>query len=207
MFNNSFAGLFPIYSYIIIFLLIIVEGPVVTISSSFLAASGYLNIFILYPLIVIADLLADIMWYFVGYLGKEKIIDRWGRFIGLTHERFRKLERLKNKFKTHQGKILFTAKITHAVGFPIFIAAGLPVVAADSMAIPELVQDGLNGYLFEKGNAKDAGDKILGLINNKKIRMEMGLKSKLLIKQHDFEKTLDKFEEMYSRCLNYKPFR
>ncbi|MCJ7471992.1 MAG: VTT domain-containing protein, partial [Actinobacteria bacterium] len=74
---------------------------------------------------VIADLLADIMWYFVGYLGKEKIIDRWGRFIGLTHERFRKLERLKNKFKTHQGKILFTAKITHAVGFPILIAAGI----------------------------------------------------------------------------------
>lgn len=125
MLNNGFLELLPIYGYIIIFFLIIVEGPIVTITSSFLAASGYLNIFILYPLIVIADVLADIMWYFVGYIGREKIIDRWGRFVGLTHERFKKFEKLENKFKTYQGKILFIAKITHAAGFPILITSGI----------------------------------------------------------------------------------
>ncbi|MCJ7471991.1 MAG: glycosyltransferase [Actinobacteria bacterium] len=108
-----------------------------------------------------------------------------------------------------ESDIFISASDVELQGISIMeaMAAGLTVVAAHSMAIPELVQDGLNGYHFEQGNAKDAGDKILRLINNKKIRMEMGLKSELLIKQHDFEKTLDKFEEMYSRCLYYKSFR
>lgn len=81
------------------------------------------------------------------------------------------------------------------------MASGLPIVAASSMAIPELVKDGFNGYLFEPGNTEDASDKILKLINDKKAREEMGLKSEFLIKQHNFEKTLDKFEEIYFKCL------
>lgn len=66
------------YGYPIIFLLVLIEGPIVTITSSFFAASGYFNVFMLYPVIVIADLLSDILWYFVGYFGREKIINRWG---------------------------------------------------------------------------------------------------------------------------------
>lgn len=113
------------YSYPVIFLLILIEGPLVMMISSFFAAMGYLNIFILYPLLVIADLLADILWYFVGYVGRRNIARRWGRVLGLTGDRLARFERLNDRFKRNQGKILFTAKITHVIGFPFLIAAGI----------------------------------------------------------------------------------
>jgi membrane protein DedA with SNARE-associated domain len=113
------------YGYPIIFLLVLIEGPIVTITSSFFAASGYFSVFILYPLIVIADLSSDILWYFAGYLGREKIINRWGHFVGLNPETFGKFEKINDKFKKHRGKVLFTAKITHVIGFPFLISAGI----------------------------------------------------------------------------------
>jgi membrane-associated protein len=113
------------YRYPIIFVLVFIEGPLTTITSSFFAASGYFNFFILFPIIAVADLCSDIMWYFVGYFGREKIVNRWGRFIGLNNERLSKFEKLNDKFKNHHGKILFIAKITHMVGFPFLINAGI----------------------------------------------------------------------------------
>lgn len=113
------------FGYPIIFLLVVYEGPLVTVTAAFFAASGYLNIFILYPLIVVADLSSDIMWYFIGYFGREKVVNRWGRFIGLNQDSLDKFQKLNNKFKNHQGKILFIAKITHVIGFPFLINAGI----------------------------------------------------------------------------------
>ena len=113
------------YGYPIIFLLSVYEGPFVTITASFLAASGFFSIFIIYPIVVIADLIGDIIWYYVGYFGREKIINRWGRLLGLPYDRLEKIEKINERFKKHQGKIMFGAKITHFVGFPFLIAAGI----------------------------------------------------------------------------------
>ncbi|MCL4378150.1 MAG: glycosyltransferase [Actinobacteria bacterium] len=81
------------------------------------------------------------------------------------------------------------------------MASGLPVVASRSMAIPELVKDGINGYLFEPGNADEAGDKILHLAADKELREKMAQESLFIIREHDIEKTLDKHEEIYRECL------
>ena len=35
------------------------------------------------------------------------------------------------------------------------MASALPIVAANAMALPHLVHDGENGYLFEPGNIDD----------------------------------------------------
>lgn len=155
------------YGYPIIFLLVLIEGPIVAITSSFFAASGYFNIFILYPLIVFADLSGDILWYFVGYLGREKIINRWGRFIGLTPERVSKFEKINDKFKNHQGKALFTAKITHVIGFPFLISAGIfkwdlkKFIWFNFLAtLPKTLFFMLIGYYF--GEAHEAISRYLG---------------------------------------------
>lgn len=51
------------------------------------------------------------------------------------------------------------------------MACGAPVVGADSLAIPEAVKDGYNGYLFEPGNSADCAEKICKLINAPKARL------------------------------------
>ena len=116
------SGLILSYGYPLLFVLVFVEGPIATMTAAFLAALGYLNPFLVYCVAVIADIFADIFWYCVGYFGREKVVKKWGKYIGLTVGRIEKIEKI---FGKHQGKILFISKITHAIGLPFLIAAGL----------------------------------------------------------------------------------
>jgi len=80
------------------------------------------------------------------------------------------------------------------------MAFGLPVLGLNAVAIPELVKDGVNGYLFEK-NAKDLAEKMLKILKNKDKMKKMSKNSLKIIKEHDFDKTLEKFEELYRKII------
>ncbi len=110
------------FGYPLIFAVTIFEGPIVTVISSFLASLGYFNVVIIFAIVVSADLVGDTLWYFVGYFGRKHFIERYGHFFGITTERIFKLER---HFSAHAGKTIFLAKITHAIGLPFIIAAGM----------------------------------------------------------------------------------
>ncbi|MCK9186433.1 glycosyltransferase [Candidatus Gracilibacteria bacterium] len=77
------------------------------------------------------------------------------------------------------------------------MATGLPVLGVNAMAIPELVHNGENGFLFEFGEVEDLADKMVKIFQNEKMRKEMSEKSLSIIEKHDIEKTLDEFEEIY----------
>ncbi len=95
--------------------------------------------------------------------------------------------------------IFITASEVELQGLSIMeaMAAGLPVVAARSMAIPELVRDGKNGYLFEPGDTRGAAKIILRLLQNDPLRRKLSHNGLAMIRDHDFEKILDRFEEIY----------
>ncbi|WP_130176829.1 glycosyltransferase [Cryobacterium sp. SO1] len=78
------------------------------------------------------------------------------------------------------------------------MASGLPVVAANAMALPHLVHDGQNGYLFEPGSAQDLADK-LSLVFSRSPEELDALKheSLKLIEAHDIKRTLNTFERLY----------
>ncbi len=94
----------------------------VTVIGSFLASLGYFNVFIVYAVVVSADMIGDMLWYSLGYFGRNNFIERYGHYIGITTERIVKMER---HFSAHAGKTIFLAKITHAIGLPFIIAAGM----------------------------------------------------------------------------------
>ena len=58
-----------------------------------------------------------------------------------------------------------------------YMAAKLCVVASDTGANPELVTDGVTGYLYKFGDIKDLHNKLLFLYNNKKVIKEIGERS------------------------------
>ncbi len=62
-------------------------------------------------------------------------------------------------------------------GYGIAVAeamwAGLPVIAADAGAVPELVTSGENGYLIPPGNAEVCADRLKELIVNEALRKQM----------------------------------
>ncbi len=83
------------------------------------------------------------------------------------------------------------------------MASGLPVIAANARALPELVVEGKNGYLFEPGDTKQLADIVVRIFENPALREEMGKSSLKLIRKHDINKSVGEFEEIY-RSLQKK---
>ncbi|WP_404429776.1 glycosyltransferase [Microbacterium lacus] len=78
------------------------------------------------------------------------------------------------------------------------MASGLPVVAADAVALPHLVHDGENGYLFEPGNVDDLVEKLRRVLTaspEEYLRMQQASLDGVAI--HDIKRTLDTFEKLY----------
>lgn len=73
------------------------------------------------------------------------------------------------------------------------MACGTPVIGADYLAIPELVKDRKNGYLFEAGNVKQLTD----IINNYSKKKNLVDNSKKTAKEYSIEKCTDRLEKLY----------
>ncbi len=74
---------------------------------------------------------------------------------------------------------------------------GLPVIASDIAAIPELVRDGENGLLVRQGDVEELADALNSLIRNKDLRLQMGEKSRMFAEnQNDWADTGKEFMEL-----------
>jgi glycosyltransferase involved in cell wall biosynthesis len=82
------------------------------------------------------------------------------------------------------------------------MACGLPVIAANSYALPELAHHGENGYVFQPGNGDEMASYIDKLLGEPTLRKEMGQKSLEIIAHHDRTQVLDKWEALYWRLSN-----
>jgi 1,2-diacylglycerol 3-alpha-glucosyltransferase len=82
------------------------------------------------------------------------------------------------------------------------MACGLPLVAADAYALPELVHHSINGFLFQRGNSEEMAQYFDGLVTDKVLRKQMGSKSLEIIARHDRTKVLDQWEALYLRISN-----
>ena len=78
------------------------------------------------------------------------------------------------------------------------MASALPVVAANAMALPHLVHDGENGYLFEPGSHQDLAAKLRTVLEaSPDDYRAMKEESIRLIAAHDIQRTLSTFESLY----------
>jgi phosphatidylinositol alpha 1,6-mannosyltransferase len=82
------------------------------------------------------------------------------------------------------------------------MACGLPVVAADAYALPELVHHAINGFLFQRGNSEEMAHYLDVLVMDKELRKQMGSKSLEIITKHDRTQVLDQWEALYLRLSN-----
>jgi len=82
------------------------------------------------------------------------------------------------------------------------MASGLPVVAANAMALPELVHDSENGYLFSDGNSQMFAQKVVTILSNQAMMAEMSRKSLEIIKDHDINRIVERFESIYSEIAS-----
>ncbi len=79
------------------------------------------------------------------------------------------------------------------------MACGLPVIAANSYALPELVHHGENGYVFQPGNSDELASYLDKLLDDAPLRAQMSQKSLEIIARHDRMQVLDQWESLYRR--------
>ena len=82
------------------------------------------------------------------------------------------------------------------------MACGLPVVAANAYALPELVHHEINGFLFQRGNSDEMAQYLDTLVSDAALRKQMGAKSLEIIARHDRTLVLDQWEALYRRLSN-----
>jgi len=116
-------GLILKYKYIVLFPILVFEGPIATIVSGILASPNYseFNIIFLYFFVLFSDIFGDTMYYSIGRFAGPKLISKFKKWRGVD-EGYE--TRVKKFFKKYGNFAIFFGKITHGIGWPVMIAAG-----------------------------------------------------------------------------------
>jgi membrane protein DedA with SNARE-associated domain len=109
------------YGYWVLYPLMIIEGPIVTLAAAGLSATGILNAWIVFLISVAGDLSMDVILYYIGFFGNNRL-----------RRHIRKRPKLENRrikiqyfFKKHGGKVVFLAKISTGLAYVTFLTAGM----------------------------------------------------------------------------------
>jgi membrane protein DedA with SNARE-associated domain len=110
------------WTYILLAALVAVEGPLATLLGAAAAAAGLMKPGWVFIAAAVGNLIADSLWYTLGYIGKIAWILRIGKKLGINAEI---LAHLETEMHKHAARILFVAKLTLTLMIPALIAAGL----------------------------------------------------------------------------------
>ena len=103
------------------FLLMIIEGPVITLTAAFLSSIGIFNVYTVLVLSILGDIIGDVILYSIGYFGRNSTLTRARRFFRISDGFFNDLEK---KFLENSRKIIFSVKSTTGLCGITFILAG-----------------------------------------------------------------------------------
>lgn len=115
------------HGYFLMFIAMLIEGPIITAAAGFAAALHFFNPLIVFFISLAGDLVADIVYYLIGYYGRTKLIDRFGYHFGITPARLSRIEKL---LQQNAGKALLILKLT-----PILPTPGLVIIGSARMPI------------------------------------------------------------------------
>ena len=110
------------WTYVLLALLVAVEGPVATLLGAAAASAGLMRPIPVFFAAMAGNLTADTLWYSLGYAGKIEWVSRFGQRMGIDR---RHLELLERNLHQHAVKVIFLAKLTVSFVIPTLIAAGL----------------------------------------------------------------------------------
>ena len=101
------------------------------------------------------------------------------------------------------GDVFATGSEVETQGIVLIEAAasGLPLVAVNKGAVAEVCITNENGFLCEPGNVSEFADALVTILSDIKLRQKFSKNSVKIASEHDFEKTLDKFINIYNRVI------
>jgi len=139
------------FKYLILVPIAILEGPFAAIIVGFLASSGVFNLFAVYGILVLGDMIGDSFYYALGRLSGSSVV-KHGRHFGITPK---KLENAKQYFTVYHHRALIISKLAYGVGLSGLVAAGVLKISykkfIKTCALIALIQSAfllLIGFIF-----------------------------------------------------------
>ncbi|MBM3256765.1 MAG: DedA family protein [Candidatus Liptonbacteria bacterium] len=140
------------HGYFLMFIGMLVWGPPITAAGAFGAAINYFNIWIVFLLSLTSNLLGDVIFYAIGYWGREEFILKYGKYIGITKPRLKVSQKLLTE---NIGKAMTISKLVPLLALPGLVMAGLVKVPlrpyvwwAVVIALPSTLVYLVLGYYF-----------------------------------------------------------
>lgn len=81
------------------------------------------------------------------------------------------------------------------------MACGKCIIASNVGGIPDVIEDGVDGLLFESENVEDLADKIVTLLKDENLREDMGRAAKEKAKQYDWSNIAERTIEVYKEVI------
>ncbi len=108
--------------YPILMVLVAVEGPVSILLAAAASSAGFMNPLPVFIAASLGNLIADTLWYGLGYYGKIDWLLQRKKLFGVDPE---KIDLLKHSIDRNVIKILLVAKITNGLIVPALVATGV----------------------------------------------------------------------------------
>lgn len=129
-------------------------------------------------------------------LVKEKGLDEKVKFLG-------KQENIEELLSISDLKLLLSEKESFGLVLLEAMACGVPCIGSNVGGIPEVIEDGVTGFICELGDNEDVASKAIELFENESLRNKMIAQSlnRVETKFHS-KQIVEHYEDIYYKTLN-----
>ncbi len=145
------SGAHVLWAYFTIIVVAILEGPILSVILGIILRLGYFAATPIFIVLMIGDLLGDMIWYGIGRRWGLGFVKRFGKYVNVTEN---SIEKMKELFHRHSGRILFISKVSNGFGFAlaVLMTAGMTHIPFKKyMAVNLLGQIVWTGVLIGTG--------------------------------------------------------
>jgi glycosyltransferase involved in cell wall biosynthesis len=146
----------------------------------------------------------DVHLTFVGRIEDLAALEKVERDKNISHfDHVSGSELHKRIFPMSDIFILPTTAEAYGMSVLEAMSNGIPVVASDISAIPEVVEDGVDGYLADPSSVQSFTSACARLLDNEQKRSKMGQNAKeKLVREFSKEKIGRKLYQLYLNCMS-----
>jgi len=139
LFNGGLGG------YIILFILMFIEGPIATLLASFLSSMGIFNIFYILILSFLGNMIPDTLLFLFGRYSRKRQVESIAEKFGLSKKALVKLE---DGLKRHSIKTLILLKSTKFISVFGIVVLGFLKLSSKKFFISVVIFNILFSIIF-----------------------------------------------------------